>query len=160
MKTLFIIKPHSIVDIITNSSSELFTGFSDSKQALEDLIKHVYPDYLDEYVPLKHTSELSNDELEMFIHYNYHTWSNRRQKMITNVVPGFKFEEMYEMPEWCKDRKEYYIKHDFVNDDTRDRVIQGIDPKSNTYFMFSKDENPNWEMQEKLMEIMDRYHLG
>ena len=26
--------------------------------------------------------------------------------------------------------------------------------------LFSKDENPNWDYQEKLMEVAERYHLG
>lgn len=30
----------------------------------------------------------------------------------------------------------------------------------NRILLFSKDENPNWDYQEKLMEVAERYHLG
>lgn len=30
----------------------------------------------------------------------------------------------------------------------------------NLYFLFSLNENPNWEYQQKLEEVSTRYHLG
>jgi ABC-type polysaccharide/polyol phosphate transport system ATPase subunit len=30
----------------------------------------------------------------------------------------------------------------------------------NTFYLFSLDENPNWETQEILMEVASKYHLG
>lgn len=31
---------------------------------------------------------------------------------------------------------------------------------SERVLLFSKDENPDWDYQEKLMEVAERYHLG
>ena len=39
-------------------------------------------------------------------------------------------------------------------------MIQDLDPEQKLWFLFSINENPNWEMQENLMNIGTRYHLG
>jgi len=154
-KILFIAKPHSMVDLITNSSTELFVGINKSKDTLMMLIEEIYPNYLHEYEPLKRIDELSNEEIHTYISYYYDRWSNSQQKTIHSLVPGFTKDEMY-----TKHKYGEFIKGDFVNDDTREKIIKGIDPNGSMLFLFSLDENPNWEMQEKLMDIMDRYHLG
>ena len=48
----------------------------------------------------------------------------------------------------------------FVTNDNRERVIKGIEKSVGRFFLYSIDANPEWEMQEKLMEIGKRYHLG
>lgn len=52
------------------------------------------------------------------------------------------------------------VPYSFVTDENREEVINKICPQKDMYFLFSINENPNWEMQEKLMLIMTRYHLG
>jgi len=162
-KIIFTTNIHSIVDVITNSSSELFVGHSDSKGELANLLKGIYPDYLDEYQELQHSSELTNEELDNYISYKYHTWSNEKQVMENKLIPGFTFEEMYEENEgsdWDRYKMIKNNKWDFVFDGNRERVLAGIDPNNSMYFLWSKDENPNWEMQEAIWEVMERYHLG
>jgi len=153
MKILFKINPHSFVDVITNSSTELFVGQL-PKHELQKMIAKVYPNYLHEYAELKGTRELTNDELECYISYHYDRWSNRHQKTLKELIPGFSYEEMY------KPRDEGNYGWSFVTDETRQRVVDGIDPHGKMFFLFSLDDNPNWEMQERLMEFMTRYHLG
>jgi hypothetical protein len=48
----------------------------------------------------------------------------------------------------------------FVTEDNFEEIKNKLDPNRTMYFLFSKDENPDWEMQEKLEMIMKRYHLG
>ena len=48
----------------------------------------------------------------------------------------------------------------FVTDKNREEIINKLCPNKNMWFLFSIDENPNWDMQEKLMNIAERYHLG
>ena len=55
---------HSIIDIITNSSSELFVFEAKTGDILKDLISGVYPDYLTEYREVELLSDLS-DKLEL-----------------------------------------------------------------------------------------------
>ena len=158
MKTLFIIKPHSVIDVITNSSSELFIGKHNSKDLMIEMIRSAYPAYRAEYDEVKTIDQLDDEELEMYISYHYEYWSNREQETIRNVIDGFTEEEMYVTKEF--NGHEYtYLIDDFVKYN-RERIIQGIDPDKEMFFMFSYDENPDWDAQELLSNFMTRYHLG
>jgi hypothetical protein len=46
---MFVFQIDNIVDIITNSSSELFIIKSDGKEVLVDLIETILPDFRDTY---------------------------------------------------------------------------------------------------------------
>lgn len=151
---LFTLQFHSVVDVITNSSSELFVGLENSKELMVSLVKDIYPGYLDDYEEVRGIEDLTDDELEMYISYHYNGWSNSQQCMMHNVT----FDEMYETKVY--DYGSYtYIRSDFISDN-RERINNSIDPERKMFFMFSRDENPDWEMQERLMSIMQRYHLG
>lgn len=163
-KTFFTIQIHSIVDLITNSSSELFVGTYDSKKIILNLIKEIYPCYLDEYEEIKSIDELSNDELDDYIQYNYmynyKYFDFKFDKFVyqntpPRIIPGFKPEEMFDDPEY----NTVYVKSFFVKDNY-DKIIKNIDPERKMFFLFSKSDNPNWNMQEKLSKIMTRFHLG
>ena len=39
-------------------------------------------------------------------------------------------------------------------------IINKFNPNHDMWFLFSFYENPNWELQEQLMVIADRFHLG
>lgn len=149
---------HSSVDVITNSSSELFTAFNDSKETLKGLIKDVYPKYLKEYEKLKGIEELTAGELEEYIMYSYEVWSNYDQETFNYVIPGFTYDEMWETKNLWEHK--YIQLKDYFVENNRERIMDGIDPERKMFFLFSKNENPNWDMQEKLMSFMTRYHLG
>ena len=161
-KTMFVFTVDNTIDLITNSSSELFVLQGDSKELVIEMIKSTYPNYLTEYEEVKSIDELSNRELDTYIGIEYNSWSNSKQETETNLIPGFTFDEMYESPEWAKGnshRGDRYFTRD-VTDETREKYINGISPKKDMYFLFSIDENPEWEEQEKLELISTRYHLG
>ena len=56
---------HSVIDIITNSSSELFVFEAKAGDMLKDLISSVHPDYLTEYRDIERLSDLSDESLLM-----------------------------------------------------------------------------------------------
>ena len=121
------------------------------------MIKEIYPNYLNEYCDIESTKELSNEDLNLYVSYFYNNWSNSKQVFNTNLIPGFSKEEMYTYNDkW----KEWSFNYGFITDNNRDKVISGIDPDDNIYFLFSIDENPDWDMQEKLENFMTRIHLG
>lgn len=155
---LFTLQFHSVLDVITNSSSELFVGIHKSKELMTELVKNIHPRYLDEYDEIKKIDELTEDELYEFISYHFNGWSNRKQQMKYSVVNGFTFEQMYEDKVYGN-RSYTEIRDDFIKKN-RDGICNGIDHERKMFFMFSNDENPNWDMQEGLMSIMTRYHLG
>jgi hypothetical protein len=160
-KTFFTIHPHSIVDIITNSSSELFVFGGSGKDTVKELIKEFYPDYLNEYEELKSIDELTLDELDTYFTYacSAHMWPVKKHNY--PILPGFTFDELYEPIEvgW-NGEMQYSLKEDFVTEESKEELIKKLSPNKDMYFLFSKDQNPDWDMQEELMNIGKRYHLG
>jgi hypothetical protein len=178
---LFIINPHSIIDLITNSSTELFVMKGSEKKHVEEIIKAIYPNYLTEYEPLLDVKDFSIEELDSFLAWclgrNSCCWDS---SVIYNnpndyvVLSGFKFNEIYNTSKkLSKTNNEYEIRNNlskekrkskydscFVTEENKERVIEGIIKDYGRYFLYSIDQNPNWEMQEKIMEIGKRFHLG
>jgi hypothetical protein len=182
-KTLLAISVHNVVDVITNSSSELFVLKGETKEIATEMIRDIYPDFESEYEPLKHISELSNDELDTLVSYHCsaHCWPSSKDML--PILNGYTFDELYEperdwktgkikppawngeiqyrlknnLPTVC-DRK--YQPTSFVTDDNRDRVIKAIEDTIGNYFLYSIDDNPDWSYQEDLMKVAKRYHLG
>jgi hypothetical protein len=99
---LFIINPHSIIDLITNSSTELFVMKGSEKKHVEEIIKAIYPNYLTEYEPLLDVKDFSIEELDNFLGWclgrNSGCWNS---SVIYNdpydyvVLSGFEFNEIY-----------------------------------------------------------------
>jgi hypothetical protein len=171
-KILFTIKPHSVVDVITNSSTELFVGKNSSKEALEELIKEVYPNYLDEYESLISIDDLTPEMLDTYFDYECSPHCYPSKKSNYPVLPGFTFEELYEEDEiaWNKEMQyklrnnlvdpDYDWRRRFVTEENFEEMKDKLDPKREMFFLYSIDENPNWDFQELLMNIMTRIHLG
>jgi len=175
MTIIFTIQPHSIVDVITNSSSELFVFQGDEKQNIENIIREmrnsvatkigcepptsddIYKNYLIEYYPLKHIDELSIDEFDTYICYRYDTYIDYKKENV-ELIPGYTFEEMYENEVYGGCYK-YRLKDDFVRNDF-EKIKLAIDPEKKMFFLFSKDDNPDWSIQQQLESIAERYHLG
>jgi hypothetical protein len=170
-KTIFTINVNHSIDLITNSSSELFVLQGQTKEIVEELVRNVYPDYKNEYEDVKHISEMSASDLDNFFSYatGSHIWpANKNDYRIPN---GFTFEEVYEPdgkePAWNK-QIQYKVKNNdpnckwgnFVTEENKEWFLNKFDPERKLFFLYSLDENPNWDMQEKLMEVGERYHLG
>lgn len=153
MKKLFTFSVDNMIDLITNSSSELFVFRGNTKAELEEMIEQIYPEYRTEYETPVRIDEATNEQIDTYISSHYCGWSNSRQEMEMNLIPGFTFDEMYEV------HKHYSHPRD-ITPETRERYIDAISPNRNLYFLFSIEENPNWDMQQKLEEVGVRYHLG
>lgn len=157
-KVLFTLNIDNIIDIITNSSSELFVLKSDSKEVISNLLETIYPNFREEYDEPIQYKDMNEDDFKSCIHWLY-GWSNKKEDC--EVFPGFTFEELFEKSpynhEW---RETEYIWKNGVLEDNKDRIIKAIDPNNQLWFLYSIDENPDWDMQEELMTIGTRYHLG
>jgi len=182
-KTLFAISVDNVVDVITNSSSELFVLKGETKEIATEMIRDIYPDFESEYEPLKHISELSNDDLDTLLNYHCSAYCWPASKSMLPILNGYTFDELYEPkrnwktgeiepPAW-NGEIQYELKNNlpivydgtyqptsFVTDENRDRVVKAIEDTIGNYFLYSIDENPNWDRQEELMMIANRYHLG
>jgi len=188
MKTIFTLHIDNMIDLVTNSSSELFILKGDTKQTVEELLASIYPGYLSEYDEVKSILNLSTEELN--IYFRCSTGSNQWpcKKEDYSTIPGFTFDDLYEPEKEIEFPKEgdfrytgnikrswdgeieYALKNNDINGDcwgstfvtekNKDSLIEKLDPNHNMWFLFSKDENPNWEMQKVLSEVAQRYHLG
>jgi AAA+ ATPase superfamily predicted ATPase len=84
------------------------------------------------------------------------------------ILNGFTFEELYEEENNGKkawnNEIQYKLKESenycFVTEKNFEEIKKKLDPNKEMYFLFSKDDNPNWDYQENLMKFMDRLHLG
>lgn len=168
-KILFTIKPHSIIDVITNSSSELFIGKTQNKNEIIELIKKVHPYYLGEYEELKSIDELSLRELNTYIEHscNPSIWPTNN-KLQYPLLNGFTFDELYvKVKTAWNGHDQYELKSydgskygSFVVDENFEEIKNKLDPNREMYFLFSIDDSPDFDMQEKLANFMERYHLG
>jgi len=172
-KVLFAFNVDHITDLITNSSSELFVLKGQTKEIVEEMISSAYPEYLSEYENVKRIDELTINELDTYISYLCSPGMWPAKKSMYPVLPGFTFDELYE-PEknyhtgeikaaW-NGEIQYQLKrnkdYSFVTDENFQEIVKKISPNNDMFFLFSTDENPDYEMQEKLESIANRYHLG
>lgn len=172
---LFTLKPHSVIDVITNSSSELFVGTAQSKENILALIEAVYPNYREEYEEIRNIDDLTASELDNFFNYacSPHQWP--ATKDMYPILPGFTFDELYEpkddsKPAW-NGEIQYDLKNNdpdpeykwhtaYVTEDNLEEMKNKLDPQREMYFLFSISDNPDWEKQQIFESFMDRYHLG
>jgi hypothetical protein len=169
MKKLFIFQPHHLIDIITNSSSELFVLKGQTKEAIKEMIANVYPEYLNEYADVKSSEELDIDELEIYVRYAISTWAwSEKSPSEYSLIKGYTFEEMYE-PRYKydyvnridTDEINYYaLRESIFTEDNKKRLLDALDPNREMFFLFSHGDNSDGEMQERLETIGERYHLG
>ena len=138
------------IDIITNSSSELFVLKGRTKDIVKEMIHHVYPEFESEY-KLVSLQECDDDELSHYIGNVMEGGDDFSLCKRLNVRPNVLY----------KNFGSYGISNYWYGEYTEQgkKLLLESLPKS-CYLLFSHDENPNWEMQERLMEIASRYHLG
>jgi hypothetical protein len=183
MKKLFLIQVDNHIDLITNSSSELFVLRGKTKDVIEEMIDAVYPDFRSEY-ELKVMSEVDTWYLDLYMQRlcspKDYDDIFRAESMTMDMLPvpkGFTFNELYE--EIYEDKyfrgnivrvrkyilrnnkiSEYDWDRSFITDENREDVINRLFPNGDVWFLFSLEDNPNYEKQELLESIGQRFHLG
>lgn len=154
-KTIFVISPDNIISIITNSSSELFILEGDTEDIIKEMISEVYPDYLSEYEEVKEGNTLDNEELESYVswvHYPWDCYKTRNYSPILGIDPNDLYVD-YD--------KRFESKESYYSPDLSEKGCDLLREKlKGTWLLYSKDENPNWDYQERLSGIAERYHLG
>lgn len=149
--TVFVFTIDNTIDLITNSSSELFVLKGETKKIVEEMIEEVYPDYRNEYEEVKNIRDISIGDFHMYLSYAVDHNDEKIRKRFN--IPG---EEFYENWQGLYDRfskANYSIKKSAL-----ETIRNSMD--SDIYILFSSDENPDWEKQQDLMDIGNRYHLG
>lgn len=173
-RVLFAINVSHTVDLITNSSSELFVLKGKTLDNVKEMLDSVYPNWRSEYEEPVNVKDLTYDQLDNYFSYATGSYMWPAESKSNYKVPsGFTFDEVYEESDekaW-NNRKQYKVrnnvknpKHEydtsFVTEENFEEIRKKMFPDGDAYFLYSLDENPNWEMQEELMGIGERYHLG
>lgn len=177
-KILFVFNIQSCSDVITNSSSELFVFNSDSVKNVKEILDHGAPGWQNEYgYPIKF-SDMSEDQQIDYIDwmlndlyfddFKYETPQNFNEAIIRKYhkltcLPKEEIPKLFD--NWndfelndSTDIRYYYFKlrlSDYGLKVFKDKYCDDI-------CLWSLDENPNWDRQEKIMHFCggERYHLG
>lgn len=175
-KILFTFKANNVIDVITNSSSELFVLRAKTKEIAEEMIKNIYPDYLKEYEPIESLRDSSDYAIDDYLSWVEHSWfkhgmeiSRKRltkeEKKELEINKAIKQATIYGMtPEtyysnWDKRNEEGYWWAKISSEGLKASANK-IDPEGNIFLLWSIDENPDFDMQDALSNIAVRYHLG
>ncbi len=151
-RKLFVFNVSNVIDLITNSSSELFILSGNNMNEVKSLIESVYPNYLSEYQEVVSIDNISEEELYTYLTYEYNTWDDKLTlSKVFNIDPNVLYSNYSDF-----ETKKYWYGR--ISDVGYSLIREKL-PKD-MYFLYSINENPNWEMQENLMNIATRYHLG
>lgn len=174
MKTLHIFNVDNAIDIITNSSSELFILNGQSTEMVNGMIESVYPDYRNEYEEVVALKYASPDQISTYMSWIENPWhsdwrsernmskEDKRARDIQKAearAAKFGMKPSLFYANW-KDRNDSDWWYANISDRGLRKAAEHLDPDGTIFMLFSLDENPNWDYQEKLSDIGQRYHLG
>ena len=140
---------NSVVDVITNSSAELFVSIENDKKEIEQLLDKLDKGWRYEYHSPKNIDELSDEELREYCEFAYELWPFGKEK--PEPLPGFKYDEMFS--------DDGFLRANFFSKN-REKIINSLDPEHKMVFLFSKFDNPSYELQKRISFFMTKYHLG
>jgi hypothetical protein len=175
---LFVFKIQSVSDVITNSSSELFVFDGNNENEVREILDSIYPNWKNEYNSPKDVSKFDKEELSDFLENTreINGWEEyylkkpdfelRKKNMELRCCElsseiGLKPEEAYDNWEiWDPTNHEDWQNISLkISDKFVDKFKEHAN-KEKIFALYSLDENPDWEYQELLSEVADRYHLG
>ena len=152
------------IDLITNSSSELFVLSGNTREIVTEMVESVYPEFRNEYDEIKSSRDLSEEELDYFFSFATSPMCWPASKNQYPILPGFTFEDLYEPedkdPAW-NGEIQYQLKNNktetedewdrsFVTAENHQEILNKLDPEGKMYFLYSLDENPNWTCRKLL----------
>jgi len=169
-KILFRFNIQSTSDVITNSSSELFVFKNkNSLSEVVDLLNEIYPDWEGEYLIPEQVKTMNDDDLDFYLDWVYggNDWNAEREGITRETSKQTRVAREFNL-----DPAEIYANWDVFDpqsDDWRNKYVEFNREKldlvreklsENEWALWSKDENPDYEMQEILEKYSRRYHLG
>lgn len=176
-KALFIIQVENSIDLITNSSSELFVMNGETLDNVREMIESAHPNYLDEYYEVVALRDATPENINTYLSWiedpfyhggNYWKLSDeeRKSKKEKSKIQfakrfGMTPEECYSDYENRNDKEKYPYSFWYnIKEDALIKIAKQLDPDGKIFLLFSIDDNPNWDYQEKLSDFATRYHLG
>ena len=172
-KILFTISVDNTIDIITNSSSELFVLNGETLNSVKELVESIYPEYRKEYEEIVALRDASDSDVDTYVSWiedsSYDRWDyiigmSKEKRKQYNIQEDTKQAQKYGLtPEeffknWDDRNNEYYYSR--ISSKGYDAIRKTLDPNGKIFLLYSIDDNPDWDMQEALMSIGIRHHLG
>lgn len=161
MKAMFIFNIDHTIDITTNSSSEMFLFSGQNTDAVHQMIIDTYPEYETEYSKVKSLTELTLDEFAIYWEWVDNNWNWRNKTFKSEKSYGIPIRDIYDNLD--QQGVVRYFHPNLANDeDVIKKLMNNITrEKGKIFIIFSHGENPNWNMQEALMNICTRrIHMG
>ena len=172
-KSLFVIAVDNMINLITNSSSELFVLNGETLNSVKELVESIYPEYRKEYEEIVALRDAGDSDVDTYVNWiedsSYDRWSytinmskeKRKQYDIQEDTKqaqkyGLTPEEFFE--NWNDRNNEYYYSR--ISSKGYAALRNTFHQNLYIFLLFSIDDKPNWDMQEALMSIGERYHLG
>ena len=172
-KSLFVIAVDNMINLITNSSSELFVLNGETLNSVKELVESIYPEYRKEYEEIVALRDASDSDVNTYVswiedsfydRWNYTRDMSKEKRKQYDIREDTKQAQKYGLtPEeffknWDDRNNEYYYSR--ISSKGYDAIRKTLDPNGKIFLLFSIDDNSNWDMQEALMSIGERYHLG
>ncbi len=171
---MFVFNIENVIDIITNSSSELFILKAETIDIVKEMVSNIYPSYLNEYHDIVALNAATDDQIGIYASYNflyfagsYNATKKEKVDHYKNVAEDFNMcpQEFYngwddDLNRFMSDDEKYSYFYPEISSAGYQAIKLKLDPDGKIFMMFSKGENPDWEYQEKLEMIADRHHLG
>ena len=172
-KSLFVIAVDNMINLITNSSSELFVLNGDTLDSVRQMVSSIHPDYLTEYHEIVALKDADNMLTETYLDWIENSWHNHweetrdmseKERIEYDIAKHTKEAEKYGMlPEaffenWDERNDKYFYSR--ISEKGYDAVRHTLDPNGRIFLLLSLYDNPNWDKQEALRNIGSRYHLG
>ena len=172
-KSLFVIAVDNMINLITNSSSELFVLNGETLNSVKELVESIYPEYRKEYEEIIALRDANDSDVDTYVSWiedsSYDRWDytirmSKEKRKQYDIQEDTKQAQKYGLtPEeffknWDDRNNEYYYSR--ISSKGHDAIRKTLDPNGKIFLLFSHDDNPDWDMQEALMSIGGRYHLG
>ena len=130
------------IDLITNSSSELFVLSGDTREIVTEMVESVYPEFRNEYDEIKSSRDLSGEELDYFFSFASSPGCWPASKNQYPIIPGFTFEDLYEPedkdPAW-NGEIQYQLKNN--KNETEDEWVEDFWKNEGEYTMYVNMSN-------------------
>lgn len=162
MKVMFTFNIDHVIDITTNSSSEMFLFTGKNTDMVHQMVVDVYPEYESEYSKVQAIENLSQEDFRRYFVWNHDNWNWDKQDFNSKKVFGIPNEELYQNLQEKEDQNRYFYPEITTDQEVITRLKRNIvREKGKTYVMFSHNQNPRWDKQEDLIRICTRkIHMG
>ena len=149
-KSLFVIAVDNMINLITNSSSELFVLNGETLNSVKELVESIYPEYRKEYEEIVALRDAGDSDVDTYVNWiedsSYDRWSytinmskeKRKQYDIQEDTKqaqkyGLTSEEFFE--NWNDRNNEYYYSR--ISSIGYDAIRKTLDPNGKIFLLFS-----------------------